>query len=236
MIVKKLLMPIGTIIVCVSLVYAIPRSSSDRIKVDGISGNDNVILTGRQPVFSWDFTFDTGYDQDTVEIQIGSSAGASDIWDFSDTVLVSRQVYTGTTILTPNTLYYWRIRVTDDLGQVSAWVASTFQTASSPVSLSATEADLKIDWNNPFNPSAGQKTTIRYQLVKRSETAYVRVYTINGELVVTLAEHLAEEGALYSVDWDGRNAEGQIVASGMYLVNLKAGSDVAVTRRVVVVK
>lgn len=221
-----------------TLLYPAPTSSPARIKVDGISANTQVVVTNRNPVFSWDFTFDTNTDQDIVEIQIGTSSGASDVWDFSSTLLVTYKVYDGTTQLVSGTTYYWQIRITDNGSNSSGWVSSTFHTISSAVSLSSSKADLKIDWNNPFNPYKGQITKIRYQLIdsNENENIIIRVYTVNGELVVTLAEHLAEQKALYTVEWDGRNAEGEIVASGVYLVNLKAGTSIQKTKRVVVIK
>lgn len=221
-----------------TLLYPAPTSSPARIKVDGISANTQVVVTNRNPVFSWDFTFDTNTDQDIVEIQIGTSSGASDVWDFSSTLLVTYKVYDGTTQLVSGTTYYWQIWITDNGGISSGWVSSTFHTISSAVSLSSSKADLKIDWNNPFNPYKGQITKIRYQLIdsNENENIIIRVYTVNGELVVTLAEHPAEQKALYTVEWDGRNAEGEIVASGVYLVNLKAGTSIQKTKRVVVIK
>lgn len=224
--------------IIINNIYAVPTSSPARIKVDGISANTQVVVTNRNPVFSWDFTFDANTDQDIVEIQIGTSSGASDVWNFSSTLLVTYKVYDGTTQLVSGTTYYWRIRITDTGSGPSGWVNSTFHTIRSAVSLSSSKADLKIDWNNPFNPYKGQITKIRYQLIdsNENENIIIRVYTVNGELVVTLAEHPAEQKALYTVEWDGRNAEGEIVASGVYLVNLEAGTSIQKTRRVVVIK
>jgi hypothetical protein len=83
------------------------------------------------------------------------------------------------------------------------------------------EIVLRIEWNNPFNPEASDPddryTRIYYKVSK--EGATIRIYSINGELVKTLVEDRAiPEG---TIEWDGRNDKGEVVGSGVYLVNLK---------------
>ena len=70
---------------------------------------------------------------------------------------------------------------------------------------------------NPFNPS----TAIQYGL---PEAAHVRVevYNLRGELVRVLQNSGQSAGA-YELIWDGRNSNGQIVPSGVYLYRLSAG-------------
>jgi hypothetical protein len=70
---------------------------------------------------------------------------------------------------------------------------------------------------NPFNPF----TTIHYEV---SEAAWVTVdvYSVDGRLVRKLACGLQEPGR-YDVLWDGRDATGQGVASGVYLCRAQIG-------------
>lgn len=77
---------------------------------------------------------------------------------------------------------------------------------------------------NPFNPS----TCIRYQL---ATTADVRlsVYAVTGQFVRELAIARQEAGS-YQVTWDGRDASGAPVGSGVYLCRLQTGDLQAVTR------
>lgn len=80
---------------------------------------------------------------------------------------------------------------------------------------------LRIEWNNPFNPEAkdarDDHTSIYYKVSEQGVT--IRIYSINGELVKTLVEDRAilED----TIEWDGRNNKGEVVGSGVYLVNLK---------------
>ncbi len=94
---------------------------------------------------------------------------------------------------------------------------------------------LRIEWNNPFNPEASDPddryTRIYYKV--KEEGATIRIYSINGELVRTLAEDKREPED--RMEWDGKNDKGEIVGSGVYLVNLKIGKS-SKTIKVVVLK
>ncbi len=94
---------------------------------------------------------------------------------------------------------------------------------------------LRIEWNNPFNPEASDSldryTEIYYKVTEQGTT--IRIYSINGELVRTLAENKTEMED--TIVWDGKNDKGRIVGSGVYLVNLKIGKS-SKTIKVVVLK
>ncbi len=74
---------------------------------------------------------------------------------------------------------------------------------------------------NPFNPT----TTIVYSV---PEACYVtvRVYNTLGQVVTTLVDEYKAPGA-YAVVWDGDNADGGQVASGMYFYQMAAGEFVS---------
>jgi len=82
---------------------------------------------------------------------------------------------------------------------------------------------------NPFNPS----TTITYTLAERTSTA-IAVYDAKGALVVRLDEGEHDAG-MRSVAWNGRDAAGMAVASGVYFYRLEGVRDVA-QRRMVLLK
>ncbi len=85
------------------------------------------------------------------------------------------------------------------------------------------------NYPNPFNPS----TTIRYELPERS-TVVIRVYDILGRLVTTLTNELANAG-YFSTVWDGLNASGTMVGSGVYVytmdVTTLSGRRIQLSRR-----
>ncbi len=84
---------------------------------------------------------------------------------------------------------------------------------------------------NPFNPS----TTIGYS-IPEGQRVLVRleIYNLRGMLVRRLVEGEREAGR-HSVAWDGRDARGRALASGVYLCRLRAGGFSA-TRKLVLLK
>ena len=100
--------------------------------------------------------------------------------------------------------------------------------------LAPEETELLPNYPNPFNP----ETWIPYQLAGPAEVTLC-IYAINGELVRTLA--LGHQAAgIYQTRtraayWDGKNAFGEPVASGIYFYTLTAG-DFNATRKMLIMK
>ncbi|MBP2680634.1 MAG: hypothetical protein H6Q78_497, partial [Candidatus Krumholzibacteriota bacterium] len=74
---------------------------------------------------------------------------------------------------------------------------------------------------NPFNPT----TTIRFTLDAKSQ-ATLRVYDVAGRMVATVLSRELPAGE-HRAAWDGRNAKGEAVASGVYFYRLSAGGRTA---------
>ena len=102
------------------------------------------------------------------------------------------------------------------------------------VSLTPRETELLANYPNPFNP----ETWIPYRL---AEDAFVTltIYDLGGRVVRTLdvGHRIASayENRSKAIYWDGRNALGEEVASGVYFYHLSAG-DYSATRRMVILK
>ena len=93
---------------------------------------------------------------------------------------------------------------------------------------------LAQNFPNPFNP----ETWIPYQLSESTEVK-ISIYDVSGRLVRSLdlgwqptGSYMTPSSAAY---WDGRNAVGERVASGIYFYTLQT-SDFAATRRMVILK
>ena len=82
---------------------------------------------------------------------------------------------------------------------------------------------------NPFNPA----TTIRYSLNEAADVK-LAVYNLLGQEIRSLVQQFQPAGS-YTVVWDGRDAAGRQVSTGLYLYRLQAGADV-VTRKMVLAK
>ena len=95
-----------------------------------------------------------------------------------------------------------------------------------------TETALLPNYPNPFNP----ETWIPYQLAEPAEVT-LHIYTVNGTLVRTLALGHQPAGIYQSRSraayWDGRNAIGEPVASGVYFYTLTAGEFTATQKMLI---
>ena len=93
---------------------------------------------------------------------------------------------------------------------------------------------LAQNFPNPFNP----ETWIPYQLSQATEVK-IDIYNVSGHLIRSLdvgwqpvGSYMTPSSAAY---WDGKNAVGERVASGIYFYTLQT-SDFAATRRMVILK
>ncbi len=97
-----------------------------------------------------------------------------------------------------------------------------------------TETVLLPNYPNPFNP----ETWIPYDLAKDANV-HLHIYSAKGESVQELSLGFQKAGTYRTraraAYWDGRNAMGERVASGIYFYTLQAGHFKS-TRRMVIIK
>ncbi len=80
------------------------------------------------------------------------------------------------------------------------------------------EFALELNYPNPFNSS----TTIRYRIEEPGRVR-LEIFDVQGKKVKTLADGYTGLGA-YQVEWDGADARGTPVATGVYLARLQKGT------------
>jgi hypothetical protein len=88
---------------------------------------------------------------------------------------------------------------------------------------------LDQNYPNPFNPS----TSIRFAL-PRAGFASLRIYNIIGQEVANLLTGNLPAGS-FRATWDGKDMNGETVASGVYLYRLQVG-DYVETRKMLLLK
>ena len=117
------------------------------------------------------------------------------------------------------------------MGDTSGQAAPTL---SASVEVLPTQTGLLPNYPNPFNP----ETWLPYQLADPADVT-LHIYSINGTLVRTLSlGHQAAgmyHGRSRAAYWDGRNAQSEPVASGIYFYTLTAG-DFTATRKMLIRK
>ena len=101
-------------------------------------------------------------------------------------------------------------------------------------SMAPKETALLANYPNPFNP----ETWMPYQLAKDAEVT-LTIYAVNGQVVRRLALGHQAAGVYQNRSraayWDGKNAFGEPVASGLYFYTLTAG-DFTATRKMLIRK
>ena len=96
------------------------------------------------------------------------------------------------------------------------------------------QTQLWQNYPNPFNP----ETWIPFELSQDGEVK-LSIYDVKGRLVrqLELGWMMAGRylGAERAIHWDGKTARGEVVASGTYFYQIRAG-DYAKTRKMVILK
>ena len=113
--------------------------------------------------------------------------------------------------------------------QIEKW---NFDEAGASPDIQQGEIIVGQNFPNPFNP----ETWIPYELTKPADVT-LTFHTIKGQIVRQLALGYRPSGVYHSLSraayWDGRNTQGEPVASGVYLYTFKAG-EFAVTRKMLI--
>ena len=95
-----------------------------------------------------------------------------------------------------------------------------------------TQIALWQNYPNPFNPA----TTIRFGVPDHTQPITLRVYNLSGQKVRNLVDGAMEAGT-HIAFWDGRDALGQDVASGVYFYRMSAGDRRYIqTRKMVLIR
>jgi FlgD Ig-like domain len=114
------------------------------------------------------------------------------------------------------------------LGDLSWFSMTTGIKAPASASIPSSFA-LSQNYPNPFNPT----TIIQYKISKASNVV-LSIYNTLGQLIKTLVNKNQSPG-LYSVNWDGTNASGMEVVSGVYLYHISAGGFTS-TKKMILLK
>jgi FlgD Ig-like domain/Proprotein convertase P-domain len=133
----------------------------------------------------------------------------------------------------------WTLFVSDnagqDLGNIAQWCLTLRGAPDTTLAVDVTNpAAPLVAWLAPAqpNPVRANGTEIRFALPTATDAA-LEIFDVSGRRVRTLVDGRLQAGT-HSERWNGRDAAGRPVASGVYLYRLRAGAFEA-TRRVVVV-
>ena len=189
----------------------------------------------------------------TAGVSLAADANGDGVVDIKDLILVAGEIdaaagapalsdatpHTLPANLTPENLAHWihlakQIEALDAHTQNGIRVLEKLLEVLTLSEASPKETALLANYPNPFNP----ETWIPYHLARPSEVT-VSIYAVDGVLVRSLAVGHQSTGVYQrkhrAVYWDGRNAQGEPVASGIYFYTLSAG-DFTATRKMLIRK
>ena len=186
------------------------------------------------PILVWQAAIDND-PGDQVSYQVVLSAQS----DFADTIAhnggedISATQLTICCNLAPSQTYFWKVIAKDTPGDTTE--SERFSFATSPTATDIEESHaapeqfaLLQNYPNPFNPS----TVIRFHLPVPGEVR-LTIHNVIGHVVRTLVVGKMAAGT-HSAVWDGRDAAGNSVASGLYFYRLRAGDFVRVRKMLLV--
>ena len=93
-----------------------------------------------------------------------------------------------------------------------------------------TSYELSQNFPNPFNPA----TTIRYGL-PQAKRVTLKIYNLLGEEVALIMNDELRAAGYHAAIWDGRDKNDRVVASGVYVYRMQAGSFV-ITKKLALIK
>ena len=141
-------------------------------------------------------------------------------------------LFTDTEIDTDATYYYWLESVSlngesEYYGALMVTVRAEDEEPSIPVI--PVETKLLSAFPNPFNPS----TNLRYSM-KEAGDLRIEVYNLKGQILRSFTNNHSQAG-YYQMSWDGRDANGSLVGTGVYFYRMISGKYSA-TKKMVLAK
>jgi len=173
---------------------------------------------------SVDLMWDIISDEDVLGFKIYRGAGGAETTDdITAGQLIARdaRTYRDESISGGMTYEYTLAVVLSDRSEVRSQTV-TVKTKTYVVELSQNSP-------NPFNPT----TTISFTLPERARVT-LSIYDVQGELLTTIVDEVLGEGHQERF-WDGKDAGGNPVGSGVYFYRLTAG-DKTLTKKMVLLK
>ncbi len=117
----------------------------------------------------------------------------------------------------------------DDFEILAAEAVVSIEDPATPISLLTNDYQLLQNYPNPFNP----ETIIEFQVPERGRVE-LNIYNMVGQKIRSLVNDSRPVGT-YRVMWDGRDDYGNLVATGVYLYQLR-GTNALITKKMMFIK
>ena len=187
----------------------------------------------------WERTFDFYNNFQDYQVSSIKPASVSNLWGLEDAWITGHLKSASDQVKVRGRISYGKF----SRGKIWVWVRAyrhnkggrvAAAPAANSLDLPPAETSLLSNYPNPFNP----ETWIPYQLAAPADVT-VSIHSADGKLVRTLELGNMPAGVYQSKSraayWDGRNTQGERVASGVYFYTLKSG-DFSATKKMLVLK
>jgi aminopeptidase N len=108
------------------------------------------------------------------------------------------------------------------------WVLMADSLEASPVLPDTGVVWLNAGYPNPFH----ETIRFEYYIPHKSADGRISIYNLRGQLIALLAEYM--EAGWHRIEWNGRDAAGQQMASGLYIFDLEASGTHLVRRALLI--
>jgi len=108
-------------------------------------------------------------------------------------------------------------------------IATSIETHPTPVAIIGSDFQLANNYPNPFNP----QTIIEFKVPHNGQVT-LNIYNMLGQRIRTLLNETRPAGT-YKILWDGRDDFGRVVATGVYLYQLR-GDNALITKKMTFIK
>jgi hypothetical protein len=131
--------------------------------------------------------------------------------------------------LSPNTTYFFRLTAYDTSGNESGF---NVVSAGNPQDEEAVSVSVGASANDAFIDSGyitpGKQDGVNDSLIFSAGTTEVKIFNVNGVVIF--------EKTGGSLSWDGKDSDGQVVPSGLYLAHLTDSGGKKTYQKIVIVK
>jgi hypothetical protein len=108
-------------------------------------------------------------------------------------------------------------------------IATSIETHPTPVAIIGSDFQLANNYPNPFNP----QTIIEFKVPHNGQVT-LNIYNMLGQRIRTLLNETRPAGS-YKILWDGRDDFGRVVATGVYMYQLR-GDNALITKKMTFIK
>ena len=179
---------------------------------------DGAVLT-EQPHFTITLTDDSALDETSFRFNFGSLYETPTLLD------KSRYIETFDPAAPENAAFTYAPDLTNGEYQLNITAADTSENiAELDVSFTLDEKVTLSQVFNVPNPMIDGKTFFTYHLAQAPDSVTIKIYSVNGRLLRTLAEGSANRGT-NETGWDGRDETGIRCANGVYFYRVIAHTD-----------